>query len=88
MVRRKWLSVQLRRFAYIIEFPRKLRVLMARQHSRSRSLFAMGQFNPLFISHSALKAGFHSPVSKPVDPAEFAFVIASLIRRLNRGEET
>jgi signal transduction histidine kinase len=36
----------------------------------------------------ALKAGFQTHVLKPVDAAELAFVIASLIRRLNGDEET
>ncbi len=33
-------------------------------------------------------AGFQSHVAKPVEPAELAIVIASLVRRPNRGERT
>jgi PAS domain S-box-containing protein len=36
----------------------------------------------------ALNAGFQMHVAKPVDPAELAAVIASLIRRQNSGENT
>jgi hypothetical protein len=34
------------------------------------------------------KAGFQTHVPKPVDADDLAFLIASLIRRLNRDEET
>jgi DNA-binding response OmpR family regulator len=35
----------------------------------------------------ALNAGFQMHVAKPVEPAELAAVIASLIRRTGRGEK-
>ncbi len=35
----------------------------------------------------ALKAGFQMHIAKPVDPAELAIVITSLIRHLNNGEK-
>ncbi len=36
----------------------------------------------------ALNAGFQMHVAKPVEPAELAVVIASLVRRTDRGEKT
>jgi signal transduction histidine kinase/AmiR/NasT family two-component response regulator len=36
----------------------------------------------------ALNAGFQTHIAKPVDPSELAVVIASLLRRPNKGEKT